>query len=397
MVEYRKELNRNMQFLSYLRKNIILKNPFSILLANFIGTEQQKDIEVRTKLIKDYYRIKINVKEFDDDERAKRGLPPFDFNKIEETLNALRNEFDMPFWAWAKLGDKSKLSDLKNYNHAFIYQLKSCNLFCPWCYVDDINKNGEKDNNAEFFTIQEIVDVFEKEREKKPSLNFLRCSGGEPTIAIEQWLYVLEELEKREMSNKVYVQSDTNLTTGHFIDILEEKGEIEKGLLEKIGRYNNFGLLCSFKGTDEKNYSLNTGIPVEECSAFLEENIYTFKKMLNASIDAYPFFYNPNPETIENFLDRLAIEIGDEDIIRKSWVFILKPYGPEKIRLRKRAIKEGIKEEDIQNYIDDYCKNLVVNFNKAKEKMREIMKKRFNEEYQLKMRTSILGEKVRKK
>lgn len=380
---------RNLNYLGHLRKNMVRQNPFQVLVANFLNTEQLKDINVRTKIMGNHYRIKINSKKIDDKERAKAGKGPFDFEDSEGALDAMRTEFDMPFWAWYKLSGQKELSELKNYNNAFIYQLKGCNIFCRFCYVDDINKDGSMENNPSFLTIPEIVDAFVKERQNQ-NINFFRVSGGEPTIAAEQWLYALDELKKRGLEKEVYVQSDTNLTTGHFIELLEENGEIERGLLKKVGDYKNFGLLCSFKGTDPENYHESTGIPLEECDAFLKENIYTFKKLLDSGIDVYPFFYNPNPDTLEKFLERAAFEIGDDTFIRKSWVFLLKPYGPEKARLRQDAIKEGITEEEkIQEYIHNYCQKLEENFPKAEEKMREIMKKRFNEDYKLIMRPAI--------
>ena len=389
---------RNIKLLTRLRKNLVKKDPFSICVTNFEGSLQQKDIEKRTALMQKFFRVKIDVKPFDKKERAKKGLGPFDFDNIEETLNTLRDDgaFDMPFWTLDSLtnGSFDKLDKLRDYNNVFIYQIKGCNLNCPWCYVDDISKNGKPGQGSRFFNIPEIVDIFEEERKKAKNtnrpLNRIRPSGGEPTIAVEQWLYVLQELEKRGLDKEVYVQGDTNITTGHFIELLEENGEIKRGLLKEVGKYKNFGLLCSFKGTDENNYHESTDIPLKECDGFLEENIYTFKKLVKAGIDSYPFFYNPNPDTLESFLDRFAKEVGDKNVIRRSWVFLLKPYGPEKARLRMRAIREGIRDEgDIKKYIEDFCQKLETNFLKAKEVMQKIYKREFNENYQEHMRPGI--------
>jgi organic radical activating enzyme len=389
-------LERNMNRLMTLRKNIVYQNPFSILLANFEGSLQQKDIEKRTALMQNFFRIKIDCKFFDDTERNKKGLSSFDFDNIDTALDILRNEFDMPFWGHYVMNDGhiDSLEGVKEYNNKFIYQLKGCNLCCPYCYVDDLSKNGKPGQGSRFFTIPEIIDIFLEERKKAENtnrpLNSFRPSGGEPTIAVEQWLYVLDEFKKRGLDKEIYVQGDTNLTTGHFIKLLEENGEIKRGLLKEVGKYKNFGLLCSFKGTDENNYHENTDIPLKECAGFLEENIYTFKKLMKAGIDSYPFFYNPNPATIESFLYRLADEMNDKQFIRRSWVFVLKPYGPEKERLRKRLRKEGMKDENkIESKVDDYCQGLGTNFLKAKEVMQKIYKKEFNENYQEYMRPGI--------
>ena len=51
----------------FFRKKVVSKNEnneLQILLANFQGTAQKKDIEVRTKLPGDYSRVKISYNPF---------------------------------------------------------------------------------------------------------------------------------------------------------------------------------------------------------------------------------------------------------------------------------------------------------------------------------------------
>lgn len=348
-------------YLYNLRKNVVGRNGyFEILLANFLGTEQQKDIEARTPVVNDFFRVKINVKAFDEKEMQKKNLHAADFHDNEAVFKSMREEFDMPYWAFFKLKN-APLKDLKN---TFIYQLKACNLHCPWCYVDDSNKNGEEGNNSRFFSIPEIVDVFEAEREKQKLYN-LRPSGGEPTLAVEQWLYSLQELERRKINKEVYIQGDTNLTTGHFIDFLIDKGEIEKNLLEKIADYDNFGLLCSFKGTNTVSFWEATGADPE----LHQEQFYSLKKLVGAGIDCYPFVYSPEPETLERFMEKGAGIFGDGFYL-KTWIFPLKLYGPEKARFEAK----GINSELYQKRLDD-------NFKKSEEIMQNIIWKKYGLNY----------------
>lgn len=342
------------------------------LLANFAGTEQQKDIEKRTALINDFFRIKLNIKAFSDSEEQRRGIAKVDFSDNQQVFNAMAKEFDMSYWAFNSMPNKQPLA---SYNPIFIWQLKSCNMHCPWCYVDDLNKNSRQGNNSEFFSIREIIDVFEEQRKSQP-LFIARPSGGEPTLAIEQWLETLQELEKRGLDREVYVRGDTNLSTGRFIEYLETTGQIEKNYLEKVAEYPNFGLLCSFKGTDRKSFLHASGMREEY--GFLEQERWdSFEKIIKAGIDAYPFIYDPNPETLESFMKQGASRFGDGFYL-KTWIFPLKLYGPEKQRLEKL----GIDPEQEQERLDK-------NFGKSQPIIQNMIWNKFGLNYQAVPRTGI--------
>jgi len=366
-----------------LRKGVVSKgekDDKKFLLANFLGTEQQKDIEKRTPLIQDFFRIKINVKAFNEKEMQKKGMHmhAIDFADNEAVFKALREEFDIPYWGFTKLKNRP----LKDYNDIFVYQLKACNVFCPWCYVDDANKNGKQENNSRFFSMSEIMDSFEDER-KKQNIHMFRISGGEPTLAVEQWLEALRGLRNRGMGDDICIQSDTNLTTGNFIDYLQSGGELDKNLLEKVAEFPNFGVLCSFKGTDTEGFLRSMGITkvngsVEDKYSFLEEERwYSFSKLVNSGIDAYPFIYDPNPETLEKFMEKGAKMFGDGFYL-KTWAYPLKLYGAEEERLKK-----------IDKNPEDYQKELDDNFKRSKEVMQDITWKKFGINYQAIPRTGI--------
>jgi len=299
-------------------------------------------------------------------------------------------EFDMPYWAHYAMNESGDLSEIAKYNNTFCYQLKRCNLHCPWCYVDDISKDGSEKNNPDWFSISQIVDEFEKARELHAQgngscegpLNNYRPSGGEPTLAVEQWLLSLRELEKRKLDDEVFVQGDTNLTTGHFIESLEKSGTIEKHLLNKVGERNNFGLLCSFKGTDTESFLNATGMMPSEYAFLEEERWHTFEKYVKAGIDAYPFVYDPNPETLPYFLDDGANRFGDGFYL-KTWILPLKLYGPEIERYAKKSrITLGDDKELRDKFKKEVQQNLDERFAQSKEVMQKILWDKFRLNYQ---------------
>jgi uncharacterized Fe-S cluster-containing radical SAM superfamily protein len=371
-----------LKYLYNLRQSVMEKDgkEVKILLANFEGSTQQRDIERTTPLIEQFFRIKEDVKVW--------KYPDFDWNDKEAIMQAMVERFDMPSWALYRLKGERELSEkLKNYNDVLIYQLKACNLRCPYCYVDDHLKNGKYDITSRFFSLKEILDVFVRERERRKQaiergikidengklileLNRIRPSGGEPTLVIEQWLDLLKKLENVGLSKEVHMQSDTNLTTGHFIDFLEKRGEV-RDILKQIAGFKNFSLLASFKGTDPENFSHNTRTPINLAKKLLKESLYSFKKYHDVGIDVYPFFYNPNPETLEKFLYKLVDSCGKE-IYRRAWVFPLRVYDVTKERIGKEA-KE--KKVDEKIYVANYENRWKNNFEKSEEVMKKVLGK----------------------
>jgi organic radical activating enzyme len=329
------------------------------LMANFSKTLQKKDIEVHTSTMgNDFYRTKDNLK--------------VDANNPKALAKAVKDQFDISDWASKKLN-----LSLGDCNLAFMPQLKSCNIWCPWCFVDDVSKNGEK-GNGEFFSIPEIVDAFQKVRkeEGKP-LHVIRLSGGEPTLAPWQWIELLEELEKRGLEKEIYFQGETNLTTGSFIEDLQRNGRLDKDFFQKVAKYNNFGVLCSFKGTDTESNLRTMGIKNKSYSFLEEERWKTFRAMVSAGIDVYPFVYDPNPKTLESFLIKGMEEYGS-DFVSKTWILPLKLYGPEKERLAKRKINPV-----------EYQRELDENFARSVEIMQELVPELAGHEYKEIPRTGI--------
>ncbi|MEM5853540.1 MAG: radical SAM protein [Candidatus Aenigmatarchaeota archaeon] len=335
-----------------------------LLLANFEGSVQQKDIEKRTSLIESFFRLKVDVPAWED--------PNFNWQDKEMIMNSMADRFDMPSWALYRLEGRAELcEDLKKYNKVFIYQMKGCNFHCPYCYVDDYNKDGIQDANSRFLSIEEIIQAFLRNRDNM--LNRIRPSGGEPSLVPEQWLYLLEKLEDYELSKEVHVQSDTNLSTGHFMDDMEKRGEIDRNLLKDVAGYRNFSLLTSFKGTDPENFLENTRSKKE----FFEEQFYSFSKYLEAGIDVYPFLYNPNPNSLESFMDRFEKEFGKE-ICKKVWIFRIKIYDVTGKRLKNEAKAMSL---DPEAYVKRYEEEWEKNFVESEKIMERIMKERFGVNY----------------
>ncbi|MBU0470515.1 MAG: 4Fe-4S cluster-binding domain-containing protein [Nanoarchaeota archaeon] len=289
-----------------------------ILVSSFVGSVQQQDLD-KTKgnikgAVEDYFRVKSNIK-------------PEPWQKYKESGDPKLLMFDFNWWPIPTLGTDDAKREPENWNNQFIYQLKGCNIACKFCFVDRYNNNGKLSHGAKYFKVSELVDNFLRVREEKASegirINVLRASGGEPSLVLEQWLQMLQHVEKRDLSDEVYVMSDTNLTTGSALESWMKNKEIDPGILKEIACYDNFGLLSCFKGTDSKNFVENTG-----CSpSYFPEQVASYLMFAEAGIRIYPHVINPDSDTFEGFMNSLEANLG-EDIWKMMHIFTIGPYGP---------------------------------------------------------------------
>ncbi|MBU4456164.1 MAG: 4Fe-4S cluster-binding domain-containing protein [Nanoarchaeota archaeon] len=328
-----------------LKRRDLVYQDSKLLLANFALTEQKADLE-KTKgntkgPIGDYFRIKTNIKTENKDGKESP------MNEFYRTGNKKLLMFDFNWWPLTKMEGQQE-----DFNEVFIYQLKGCNVNCNFCFVDRFNNNGAESHGAKFFSVEELVDSFAEKKKKKKKegikLNVLRPSGGEPSLVPEQWLAILQELDKRGLSSEVYLQSDTNLTTGHMLEQLMDKGELDKCILNKIAEYDNFGLLSCFKGTDPERFTENT-----QCNPkFFEEQFYSYNLFANAGIAIYPHIVNPNSKSLEMFADMFAADHGEE-AYKLLHLFSIGPYGPVKSRLERRGEMYALAK--IQEWRENYA------------------------------------------
>jgi len=328
-----------------LRQKLIRNN--KILCVDFTGTVQAEDIRKRNDSIQDVdtgaycYRAKINVKEFDDNERAKKNLPPFDFSDIKAIKEAMKIEFDIPLWFLRGAGDD--LENIKHYNLPMILQLKGCNFHdgteiggCTFCFVDNKSNSGEEDGGV-WLSQENVVNTFEAISDKM-DIRVIRVSGGEPTLVLDFILDLYEELDKRGMA-KTQIQFDTNLSTGRLIDTFFKDGTYQWDILNKIAEFDP-KVLVAFKGTDNESIQKNI-----QASCTITNQIYSLQKLVSAGIDVYPYIYNPNPVTLNSFI--LILQQHFRNILPKIHIGRLNVYEVTKNRIKLMAIEQGIKYEDL--------------------------------------------------
>ena len=78
-------------------------------------------------------------------------------------------------------------------------------------------------------------------------------TGGQPDLTPEWVPWMIEELRRRELTNKVYLWSDDNLSNDYFWRYLTDDQRAA------IKGYRNYGRVACFKGIDRGSFAFNTG------------------------------------------------------------------------------------------------------------------------------------------
>ncbi len=343
-----------------LRKTLVGEKGTKLLVVDFKDTLQGKDTSKIIDLMQISgsnnfpFRTKVNVKGIDP--IATKGESFFDVReKTEEEIEEFikRQEFDFPLWFKHDSGFSMK--EAHKYNLPFILQVAGCNFHdgtsiggCWYCFVDNKSNDGKPGNGKVGLRLHETINSIIDSREKiirrykdehgfDMDLRVLRTSGGEPTIALDWILNLWRMIGMRGLD--FVGQIDTNLSTGRMIDEFEKKGIFEKFTLEKLAEHP-VKVLTAIKGTDDENLKRNV-----QSHATLENQIYSLKRFVKAGFDIYPQMYNPNPESLYEYLtlmDRIIpcfsmrVHIGPLSI-----------YSPTTQRLTQRAQMSGMNKDKI--------------------------------------------------
>ncbi len=354
-----------------LRKTLVRDG--KVMVADFSGTLQGKDTSKVIDLMPnvatgDYiFRAKFNIKDIDPKAAVEYKVPfqdvrVLDSSQIEEVIK--KAEFDFPLWFKHNKGFEMK--KVLDYNTPFIFQVAGCNFHdgtkiggCWYCFVDDQSNDGLIATGKSMLGPVEAVDSMlsarkrineaNKEHGFDVNIKVLRASGGEPTLALDMVLAMWREVGRRGLD--FVGQIDSNLSTGSVVRKFEKEGIYEKNILNKLAEYP-IKVLTAIKGTDEENLRSNV-----QSNTTMKDQLYSIKRFVDAGFDIYPQMYNPNPETMWSYLEKMDRHI--ENFALRAHVGPLKIYGPTKQRLTCEAERLGRDPEEFiaakkQEWDDNY-------------------------------------------
>ncbi len=295
----------------------VLKKDDKIMVINFPETLLGKDTDDIKKFPNVHtgevvFRNKINVVDIDPFfakgyRRKFQDIRQMSEQGIEQLVRTA--EFDFPLWFKHRPGfDMRKIMD---YNPGFIAEVAGCNFNggkgggCRYCYNDDKSNEGCFGKDKALLSADAHLDSMLAARERMRriyaekgfdlNLRVLRLSGGEPTLVLDYLLDLLRKAESRGLALDYHL--DTNLSTGSVIDALERDAVYEKDILNKLAKYD-IKVLAAIKGTDDANIQDNT-----RTSTTIADQKYSIAKFLNAGFDLFFQMYNPNPESLRQYLE----------------------------------------------------------------------------------------------
>ncbi len=360
-----------------LRDN--LKQRDDILVVDFSNTLQGKDTSRVVDLMPNVrtgayvFRAKVNVKSIDPIAAPEYKVAYQDINKMSESeIEELVRKDDFDFPLWFKHSPGFNMRRVLDYNPPFILQVAGCNFHdgscsggCWYCFVDDESNNGVPGKGKTCLGVQDTLDSMLAAREKVKRvyepyghdvmLKVLRVSGGEPTLVLDWVLNLWREARKKNLD--FVGQLDTNLSTGILVDEFERQGIFEKNTLEKLAEHP-VKVLTALKGTDEENLQNNV-----QSTATMEQQKNSVRRILHAGFDIYPQLYNPNPATLERYLEGMDMEIDSFSL--RVHLGPLKIYGPTRKRLTLEAQRLGLNPEEFiaqkkKEWDDNYRKGCEV-------------------------------------
>jgi hypothetical protein len=158
-------------------------------------------------------------------------------------------------------------------------------------------------------------------------------TGGQPDLVPEWVLWMMDELDSRDLSGEVYLWSDDNLSNDYFWKYLSDAE------IERITSYPNYSRVCCFKGFNANSFSFNT---LADPSLF-DRQFSLMRRLLSTGIDIYGYITITTPyqdridDDMRDFFDR--IQSIDENLPLRIVPLEVQEFTPLILRLddSKRA------------------------------------------------------------
>lgn len=241
-----------------------------VLITNFVGTEQEHDLSEPPNC-KGFGRIRHFHRR-----RNPKWMPnPL---PIDPACRALG------------LGDAPTI-------RAQVFQNAVCNWRCWYCFVPFNLLNANK-RHADLMTPGDLLDLYLDDPEPPPMIDL---TGGQPDLTPEWVPWMMEELQQRDLSGKVYLWSDDNLSNDYFWRYLTDDQRAA------IKAYRNYGRVACFKGIDRASFAFNTAADPN----LFDDQFELFRRFVDMGLDIYAYTTFTTPDldaakpALVDFVDRL--------------------------------------------------------------------------------------------
>lgn len=290
---------------AHFRERVIDVQGRRILITNFCGSEQEKDLTIgpncegfgrirhfRRRASKDWVDDPLPM----DPACKALGLPTTDMQRAQ------------------------------------VFQIAACNFRCWYCFVP-YDLLGANPANSGWLSPSKLVELYLDEPDP-PSV--IDLSGGQPDLAPEWIPWMMRELKDRSLEKKVYLWSDDNLSTDYFWRYLSDEDQ------ELVSDYVNYSRVCCLKGFDNESFTFNTRTD----PGLFNRQFELIRRLLGIGIDLYSYVTftasssNDVEERMRAFVDRLQ-EV-DQNLPLRTVPLEIRAFTPVKNRLdseKEKALK----------------------------------------------------------
>ena len=177
------------------------------------------------------------------------------------------------------------------------FQNAVCNWRCWYCFVP-FNLLSANSAHSDWLHPSDLIDLYLQQQNPPPMIDL---TGGQPDLVPEWVPWMLEELQRRKLDQKVFLWSDDNLSNDFFWRFLTEQER------ELVATYKNYARVCCFKGFDAESFAFNT---LAEPRLFAEQ-FQIFARLLETGMDLFAYVTITTPsrqkinDGIRRFVDRL--------------------------------------------------------------------------------------------
>lgn len=253
----------------------------------------------------------IPVKEESHRKLNREYTPSFDYST--DSL------LDYPTIVAAKLG-KDEKRDWPSYNNLLSVQVGRCPLNCWHCYLQECLrlscaecknqpfccKQRRKIENIhlKYFSAEELLNSFLAQREidkaKGIASDIFRITGGEPFLAPQLIIELLNLLEQRGLQTEIFLWTETNIVP--FCCDTNGNSVVSEKQLVELSRHKNFSVHPCFHGLSSEEFVAISGAEIN-----WGQLLAGFRRICSTSIDIYPSF-GGNVSSLHNialFMDKL--------------------------------------------------------------------------------------------
>lgn len=285
------------RFSAALRARMIDVGERRLLITNYSGTEQEKDLSEPPNC-GGYGRIRHFRR------RTSLGWPENPL-PIDPACRALQ----LPHVDMIR---------------AQAFQNAACNWRCWYCFVPDALLSADPRFSG-WLSPEEMVDLYQNLPEPPPVLDL---TGGQPDLTPEWVLWMIQILRDRGLTN-TYVWSDDNLSNDYFWSYLTDADR------EIIVSYRNYGRVGCFKGYDAESFAFNTRAD----PSLFERQFELMGRLLSLGLDMYAYATFTSAasqslsESMPRFVDRL--QQLDENLPLRTIPLEIQVFTP----VRTRAVQ----------------------------------------------------------